>query len=160
MWRSKDGSHKKMQAPVQETIHLEQNLSICLSPIEIWLLITFQVNHVVNAGPVGRDLCKCLKPLNWAGVTKRPLKSALTRLGIQTHTQPIANVPERATGERKSLQETGSSGDISEKPNMQARFDPVCETENTLLQDAAAQLEDEDTRGFSNLHGTSAYSAS
>lgn len=133
MWRSKDGSHKKMQAPVQEGIHLEQNLSICLTPIEIWLLITFQVNHVVNAGPVGRDLRKCLKPLNWEGVTKKPLKSALTRLGIQTHTQTIANVPERDTRERKSLKRTGSSGDISERPNMQVGFDPVCETLRLLF---------------------------
>lgn len=48
---------------------MERNLSICLTPTEIQLLITFEVKRVVNAGPAGRDLGTCLKSLNWAGVT-------------------------------------------------------------------------------------------
>lgn len=63
MRRSKDGSYKKNvgSSSRKYPFRTEQNLSICLTPTEIWFLITFQVKCVVNAGPNREEFRHMLK---------------------------------------------------------------------------------------------------
>lgn len=118
MWRSKDGSYKKNVgfSSRKYPFRTEQNLSICLTPTEIWFLITcFRLSVWLVLAPIGTDSDTRLKPLNWGQGLQKGLESGLTRRGIQTCTQSLQNVPGRLTRRRKSLKKTaGLSGDTSE----------------------------------------------
>lgn len=94
----------------------EKNLSICLTPTEIRLLITrFRTRVWLILTPIGRDVDICLKALNWGRGDKKPSGVWIDQTRNQTCTQSLPNVPGRPTREKKNWKETArSSGDTSE----------------------------------------------
>lgn len=90
-----------------------QNLSICLTPTEIWFPITcFRLSVWLMLAPIGKDLDTCLKPLNWC----RGFKKASGVWADQSKNPDLHPIStKRATRGRKSLEKTaGSSGGTSE----------------------------------------------
>lgn len=128
MQRSKDGSSKKNVGSSSRKcpFRTEQNLSICLTPAEIWFLITcFRLSMWLMLAPTGRDLDTCLKPLNWG----RGYKKASGVWADQTRNpdlHPVATKCARKThkGKKKSEENSRIIWRHFRRPKMQARFDP------------------------------------